>query len=614
MSNDSPLNKSSTRKILLPNGKTLEVPLSMSPQDVEAILNQVKTEVPKHTTFGKKKPAQTLKEEAPEIVGSIVGSLAGSPAGIPGMVGGAMIGGAAGKAYQDLYYALTGDKRASKTSSEASERIGEAGLAQGLMEGIGGTITGVGGKILKPYASKIGGKTKEAIALLDKYMPRIDTWKQPVSTVLKKKVPSVLPTEAHRGYITGLLHDVAEGSIWGGRTIRNYKEVVRTKAVDEMFDDFLGSLSGKISPDDLGELIGTTLTARFKDLKDTYTTPLYNKVGEMVGDDVLFSVQPLRDAVVKQFKTMKHFKGFMAEESGDNIVNLVMQMDDEITFDVARSLRTRLRVAAAKAATSDKKAPAIGIAKRLENELNKVMTNVLKKENKEAHVVWRNANQIYKQLNERYNDDFARKLIKMGESMSPQKVMGRVVEKANPRTIDRMKRVLDPKAFSNIRRWAFEDALQRAPKNAGGELNAMTLEKAFFGRHGMSEQVVKKLYSKSQYHTIKKMLRVMKMTQRGEKGGMGVVIKLVQGAAAGNMVLKGEFDSKSAAVIVGPEMFARLMLNPMGAKLLIEGFSLPRGHRLIAPTAVKLTNLINKMYKRQDQIGEMEKRNARAGN
>ena len=614
MSNDSPLNTSSTRKILLPNGKTLEVPLSMSPQDVEAILNQVKTEVPKHTTFGKKKPTTTLKEEAPEIIGSIVGSIAGSSLGPPGMVGGAMIGGGAGKAYQDLYYALTGDKRASKTSTEASERIGESALGQGLMEGIGLGITGIGGKILKPYASKIGGKTKEAIALLDKYMPRIDTWKQPVSKLLGKKPPGVLPAEAHRGYITGLLHDVAEGSIWGGRTIRNYKEVVRGKAVDNMFDDFLASLSGKISADDLGELIGTTITGRFKDLKDTYTTPLYNKVAEMVGDNVKIPIQSLRDAVVKQYDTMKHLKGFVGEESGDSIINVIMQMDDEVTFDVARALRTRLRVAAAKAATSDKKAPAIGIAKRLEGELNKVITSTLKKDHKEAHIVWRNANSIYKQLNERFNDDFARKLIKMGESMSPQKVMGRVVEKANPRTIDRMKRILDPKTFANIRRWAFEDALLRAPKNAAGELNALSLEKAFYGRSGMSEKVVKKLYSNSQYKTINKMLRVMKMTQRNEKGGMGVVIKLVQGAAAGNMVLKGEFDSKSAAVIVGPEIFARLMLNPMGAKLLTEGFALPRGHRLIAPTAVKITNLINKMYKRQEQIGEMEKRNARTGN
>ena len=614
MSNDSPLNISSTRKILLPNGKTLEVPLSMSPQDVEAILNQVKTEVPKHTTFGKKKPTTTLKEEAPEMIGSIVGSIAGSSLGPPGMVGGAMIGGGAGKAYQDLYYALTGDKRASKTSTEASERIGESALGQGLMEGIGLGITGIGGKILKPYASKIGGKTKEAIALLDKYMPRIDTWKQPVSKLLGKKPPGVLPAEAHRGYITGLLHDVAEGSIWGGRTIRNYKEVVRGKAVDNMFDDFLASLSGKISADDLGELIGTTITGRFKDLKDTYTTPLYNKVAEMVGDNVKIPIQSLRDAVVKQYDTMKHLKGFVGEESGDSIINVIMQMDDEVTFDVARALRTRLRVAAAKAATSDKKAPAIGIAKRLEGELNKVITSTLKKDHKEAHIVWRNANSIYKQLNERFNDDFARKLIKMGESMSPQKVMGRVVEKANPRTIDRMKRILDPKTFANIRRWAFEDALLRAPKNAAGELNALSLEKAFYGRSGMSEKVVKKLYSNSQYKTINKMLRVMKMTQRNEKGGMGVVIKLVQGAAAGNMVLKGEFDSKSAAVIVGPEIFARLMLNPMGAKLLTEGFALPRGHRLIAPTAVKITNLINKMYKRQEQIGEMEKRNARTGN
>ena len=598
----------------LPNGKTIEFPDEMSKEEINGILSSVATEVPKHTTFGKKKPTTTLKEEAPEIAGSIAGSIVGSPAGIPGMVGGAMIGGAAGKAYQELYYALTGDKRASKTSTEASERIGEAGLAQGLMEGVGVGITGVGGKILKPYASKIGGKTKEAIALLDKYMPRIETWKQPVSKLLGKKPPGVLPAEAHRGYITGLLHDVAEGSIWGGRTIRNYKEVVRGKAVDDMFDDFLASLSGKISADDLGELIGTTITARFKDLKDTYTTPLYNKVAEMVGDNVKIPIQSLRDAVVKQYDTMKHLKGFVGEESGDSIINVIMQMDDEVTFDVARALRTRLRVAAAKAATSDKKAPAIGIAKRLEGELNKVITSTLKKDHKEAHIVWRNANSIYKQLNERFNDDFARKLIKMGESMSPQKVMGRVVEKANPRTIDRMKRILDPKTFANIRRWAFEDALLRAPKNAAGELNALSLEKAFYGRSGMSEKVVKKLYSNSQYKTINKMLRVMKMTQRNEKGGMGVVIKLVQGAAAGNMVLKGEFDSKSAAVIVGPEIFARLMLNPMGAKLLTEGFALPRGHRLIAPTAVKITNLINKMYKRQEQIGEMEKRNARAGN
>ena len=598
----------------LPDGNVIEFPATMSPDEIGAVLDGVKQEVPKHQTFGKEKATKTLKEELPEIGGSVVGSLVGMGAGIPGMVAGALIGGAAGKAYQELYKSLTSDPEAAKTSSEAAERIGEAGLAQGLLEGLGAGLTGVGGKLLKPYAKKVSEKTIRSMALLEKYMPRIDTIKQPISTYLKKKVPGILPAEAHRGYITGLMHDIAEGSIWGGRTIQNYNEIVRSKAITKMFDDFLDGVSGRINPDDLGELIGTTVTARFEDLKDTYTTPLYNKVSKMLGDDVLIPTQSLKNSVAREYETAVKVGGLAAAEAGDDIVKVIMGIDDHITFDVARNLRTRLRVAATKAAASDKKAPAIRISKSLQNKLDKAITKTLKGSGdalphtpkakmREAHELWRNANSIYKQLSERYNDDFVRKLVKMAEGMGPQKVMGRIVEKANPRTIDRMKRILDPETFSKVRRWAIEDALSKAPLNEAGEIGWKSLEKAFYGRTGIQNAAMKKLFTGAQRQQIRTMVNTLKMTQRRTKGAMGVVIKLVQGAAAGNMVFKGEADWKSVGVLVGPEMFARLVLNPTGAKLLTQGFSLPQGHQMVMPTAVKLGNLIRKIEKR---YGEKE--------
>ncbi|MDA3834240.1 MAG: hypothetical protein PF495_12685, partial [Spirochaetales bacterium] len=214
---------------------------------------------------------EDIQENWTRYAGATVGSVAGVPGGPAGMILGATLGGAAGESYKQLGQHLGEPEAAPKTSLEAAKKIGMAGTKSAAEEVVGIAGGKVIGKVLAPFSKTITDDARIAYDVLDKYMPKA-TGLKPVSRSLGKKVPAILPAEMteHRGL--DILHNIAEKSIIGGRSIADYKNIVRRGAVEDMVDDLADSFGKQVDADVLGETITDLISTKFKAFKDSVTT------------------------------------------------------------------------------------------------------------------------------------------------------------------------------------------------------------------------------------------------------------------------------------------------------------------------------------------------------
>ena len=104
---------------------------------------------------------------------------------------------------------------------------------------------------------------------------------------------------------------------------------------------------------------------------------------------------------------------------------------------------------------------------------------------------------------------------------------------------------------------------------------------------------------------------------RKKTGGVGGSLKILQGIAAFGLVAspflpEGEFrrlsGTASGLILLGPAVIARMMTNPLSAKLLSEGFKAKIGTRQgVALTA----RLIKNVLKTRAEINKEEQRRSR---
>lgn len=339
----------------------------------------------------------TLKADAPAMVGATALGVAGSSVGVGllPVAGLAALGGAAGESYKQMGQHLSGSLDAPKTVIEAAKRIGKAGLEQGAWELVGGLIWKGASKIFAPFRDDLLAGVKEA------------------NSLFKSKVkPLFVPSEATESRVLDLVQNIAESSIVGGNYISKYK-VAREKFFEEYADNLIAEFGGKVDPSDLGELFISAIEKK-KELHNAASKVLYNNVSEMVGSKVvkvpktelvpstvlgpsgkpiMKSITPLVDKTIDMVsiptKPLKEFAkkariiseelgGIEAKNSGDDLVQAIMELPETIGFDTAKELRSRLLSRIDEFSVLNKKAPAIGKAKRLIQITDEGISNGLK--------------------------------------------------------------------------------------------------------------------------------------------------------------------------------------------------------------------------------------------
>ena len=421
-----------------------------------------------------------------------------------------------------------------------------------------------------------------------------------------------------------IVHNVAESSIIGGQSIQDFK-INRAKFFQDYADDFIQSFGELADADDVGNLfIGTldekiaphrTLASSFYNVTDDLTRGRVIQdpvtLRERTVDAAKISTRALKDFAERQRPVIEAARGIGGAESGDSLIKAVMNLDDEVSFTVAKNLRSRLRAAADGFSVVNKKAPAIGKAKKMGSMLDAATEAGLKAhKNPQALETWRTGNRIYKQGIKDFDNVFLRRLVKNADpdvsGKFPETIVSGVFRKNNLGGIRLAKKAmggLESTPWKKMQSWHAQDILAKGT-GANGELSGSKLAEAMFGRTGMGEKAMSEIYSPAQVNSLKRFANALKVTQERQAEGTGkVFIQLTQAGALLSIPFGGGAGRAAATtVLLGPAVLARAMTNPRISKIITDGVKFGTTSKTAAGALGRfITDVTNLEVERQRQ-------------
>lgn len=595
-----------------------------------------------------------LKDNWEQYTGATAGGISGAiVGGPPGAVAGAALGGAAGRGSKIAREKITGE-RPGVSLKEAVKESAFAGAEEGATELIGGVIAKPvkrvvdpilkkASKTLMPFSRAITKEGREALELLNRYMPKKTFFG--IKTSSKKYAGATLAeiTE-HRGM--DIAENIASKSFFGSGTMFQLKGKIRPKIFEDMADDLADEIGAKMSPDDIGELFVDAVNDRWKNFKDTVTAPLYNTVEEItkptvvdvpiartIPSDVLDefgkpmmkevteTVQREQGGVLVTTKALKEFalekanvakgqKGIAATEMGDDIVRAIEDLPDKMQFRDVWELRKRLRTKAEQFEIENKKAPAIGIAKRLMNLSDEAITKALKEQNPEALEIWKHANDLYKKGAKTYQSRFIRRLLKTADPAlggEPEVILKRIFKNGGVSGIKKVKDAVGAKNWDMFKHWYLADVLERSTSKGASFPSGDSLFVNLFNEsRGMGEKSLREIFREGEISRIKSVVNAYKIGQKKQAEGQGgMLIQLMQGSALIGL-FTGYLSPGYLGIIVGPEILAQMMISPTMSKVITQGLTFPR----MAPAAVvrildtgdrMKSDIMERIYERIDE-------------
>ena len=540
---------------------------------------------------------ETIVEEIPQALGGVAGGLlaGGAGVGLAPIVGAVALGAGAGKAFQQIGQTIAGDPRAPQTSREAAINIGKAALTEAGFEFLGGGITKVAKKLLAPFAKRV---TPEAEAVLSAF-------KDKVGPVV------LLPAEATDSRILDIFQNVAESSIIGGGKIADFK-VARDKFFGEFADDLANQFGEQLEPDVLGQLFVDSVNKN-KSAFNTASDVLYNNVSEKIGskienvpitreivselldesgNPITRTVTELTEQVVspvnipteklKDFTgpielIFKDLKGLDAKTAGDDLISFINDLPKTIDFDTAKELRSRLLNRIDEFTIANPKAKAIGKAKRLISIVDESITEALKEQAPEALAEWRIANAFFKNGKKQFDNKFIRSLIRMAEEtgIGAEAIAPKLFQPRQVTRVKNIKNALDPKDWQKMKGFFIQHLLQKSTDVDGAIKGAKLLNNLTGKPNSFGLPMLKEILNPAQLKEITNLGNALKLTQAKQAEGAGkIFIQLGQFGALISLGA-GKFQAQAAAILFGPPVIAKMLLNPTMAKLLTQGVQLP---------------------------------------
>jgi len=551
---------------------------------------------------------ESLVKDIPEYGGAILGGIVGTPAGPLGAIAGAGLGGAAGKAYQQIGEHVLGDPDVPKTSLEAAKEIGIAGGKQAAYEAGGRLVIGGINKVLSPFGKSVTPESVIAQKTLEQYMPKETSPFRLISKLRGEKAPALLPAEATQNRTLDILENIAEGSLIGGKKIADYKTIVRPEAISNMMDDLVNQFGQRAEPDLVGEAFTMAVEKSLKPSRLAATT-LYNTVDDMT-KNIGIPTQSLKKFAQPLAERAKEIGSIEAKNAGDDLVQAIMELPETISYGSMKELRSRLISKIDEFSIINKKAPAIGKAKQLVSLSDNAIENTLKTENPEALGLWRQANKLYREGSEQFDNEFIRRLIKQSVDKGNPEVIGKQIFKpAAISNIRKAKGAVDEGTWKQLQGWYLQDVIKKST-TVEGEIVGKTFLDQLTGKTGMGKQALSEIFNPTELKSILDVATTLEITTKKQAEGIGRMwIQLTQAGA-----VVGLADERtrpySVALLGAPAVLARLFTNPIAAKWLIQGAKLPASSPQAAAILTKLSGLaveIGQDMKRKGEIPSTHK-------
>jgi len=354
---DSVIDATVKKEMDIPEGGSM--PISTLGAGEEPPTMRIGPPVPPAPTTEQKPLGERILEEVPQVGGGIVGGVAAGTtgAGLLPVVAAVALGAGTGEAYKQLGQHLSGSLDAPKTSIDAAKRIGKAGLTEGGWEMVGGLVMKGFGKIIAPLKNKM---VKEGADAIDMFHDKI-------------KPVVLLPAEATESRVLDLLQNVSESSIVGGSSIQDFK-TQRMKFFDDFADSLIDEFGKRTDTTDLGNLFVASIS-NARAVHSKAANILYNSVKAGRAKTEIGSLK--RFAKPLQRRAVK-LEGIEAKNAGDDLLDAVMDLPDKLSYKEATELRSRLISRINEFSILNKKAPAIGKAKKMVGLLDKAIGKSLK--------------------------------------------------------------------------------------------------------------------------------------------------------------------------------------------------------------------------------------------
>ena len=497
----------------------------------------------------------------PENVGATAGSVA---AGVAGMgllstVPLAALGGAAGEAYKQLGQHLSGSLDAPRTSLEAARRIGKAAARQGGFELVGGLAVKGLGKLLAPYKGTLEEGIKE------------------VTDFFKDKIKPLvfMPAESTTARSLDLLHNIAESSVVGGNKIAQFKNK-RTKFFEDFADSIIDQFGQRTDPADLGNLFVAAIEEN-KKVHAEAARVLYNNVDKLA-DNVTVPTSSLKKFVKPMGEISSELGNIEAKNAGDDLVSAILDLPNELDFKTAVELRSRLLSRVDEFSVLNKKAPAIGKAKKLISILDR---NIEESLGPEALEAWRTANRFYKDGQKKFNNTLIRRLVKFADDTGTgaEMIAPAIFKPGHVSAVRKVKTALanNPEEWRKLQGFFVQHLLSKATSTDGVIMGKRLINLISGKPNSFGLPMLKETFTPQQIKSLQMLGRALQTTQSRQAEGAGrVLIQLTQAGALGSLAT-GKMALPATTIIIGPAILSRMMLNPKVAKLLTEGVSMPAG-------------------------------------
>ena len=549
----------------------------------------------------------SLVAEIPEYGGALIGGLIGGAKGVGvGTVGGpvgmaaggilgAGFGAATGVATKQIAQHIADDPNAPTTSGEAAKEIALAGGRQAAYEAGGRGVVGVVGKVLAPFRKTITQEAVIATKALEKYMPK----------KFLGKTPALLPAEATENRILDIFENIAEGSLIGGKKIADYKNIIRPQAMSSMVDDLVKTFGEKAEPDLVGEAFTLAVSKGLKPSRLAATT-LYNTVDDMTMGVKIPTVS-LKSFAKPLAERAKELGSIEAKNAGDDLVQAIMELPDNVSYGTAKELRSRLISKIDEFSILNKKAPAIGKAKHTVGLIDSAIENTLKTQNPDALGLWRQANALYKGGSEQFDNDFIRGLIKQSvDKGNPEAIAKQIFKPGAISNIHKAKSAVDEKTWMELKSWYVQDIVKKSV-SPSGELSGQTFVNQLTGKTGMGDKALAEIFNPEELQAVKNVGVALQIATRKQAEGVGKMwIQLTQAGAV--IGLADERTRPYSMVLLGgPAVVSRLFTNPIAAKWLIQGVRLPAKSPQAAAILTKLGGLALTIKREEEMKQKMGK-------
>ena len=544
------------------------------------------------------------------IVGGVGAMALPEPAKIFTVPAGVALGAAGGEAAYQLGQHAFGDPERPATSEEAAKKIGGAGLQEGALELAGGLVGRGAMKVLAPFAKKVTPEAKKAITYLEDKI-------QPVLT----------PAEATQSRALDIIENISDASLFGGGTLSDFR-IKRQAVLDGLADDIINQFGKKVSASELGELFVRAIddpeTGRWA-LHKKAANVLYNNVEQLTegtltkvpvtkeiatnllnadGSPMMKTVTKMVDkrvgqAVVETGSLKKFVEPLVdlgrdinnieSKNAGDDLMQAIYAIPDQVDFTVAKELRSRLLSRIDEFTVINKKAPAIGKAKKAVEILDREISIALKGHNQEAYNAWRAANTFYKEGKQQFNNTFVRRLLKMADDTGVgSESIGKAIFKPGAiSNIRKARTALPAKDWNKMQSFYIQQLFTKSSSTTDGALQGVKLLNNMYGKPGsMGMETLKEILNKEQLGSLIDFAKTLKLTQEKQAEGLGRMwIQLTQAGAAGTFMKLG-FEGEAASVLFGPAVLAKMMKNPVTVRWLTKGLKLPeRSPEVVGITA-----------------------------